>query len=191
MKLIPALENEKNREAQDQWGKVYVHKEGMFFHIYDWSAWLVKTVVCTEEFQKQRGDAKMLAANRYNAKGNEYIMIGFPLESLSKYIVDYKDATPMEDGGLVIDLGEVFESANTYETILSAFEQWKASCPVKENKAKSKREVTNGDNNLPTLGRSGIFNILSQILSYPIEQKTPAENIEFISRIKQQLVELL
>ena len=67
MKLVPALEYEKLRDDANL-NKIILHKDGKFYHIYEWSAWLVKTVVCTEEYQSQRGDAKILAANRYNSK---------------------------------------------------------------------------------------------------------------------------
>ena len=39
-----------------------MHKDGKFFHAYEWSAWLIKAFVCTEGFQKERGDSKMLSA---------------------------------------------------------------------------------------------------------------------------------
>jgi len=36
-----------------------------------------------------------------------------------------------------------------------------------------------------------VFGIVAEVLSYPVEQKTPAENIEFISQMKQRIVSLL
>ena len=50
MKLVPALEYEKLRDDANL-NKIILHKDGKFYHIYEWSAWLVKTVVCTEEYQ--------------------------------------------------------------------------------------------------------------------------------------------
>ena len=81
MKLVPALELEANRESQAV-NEIYIHKDGKFYHIYEWSAWLVKTFVCTEDFQRERGDAKMLVVSRCRAKGNEYVIIGFPIPHL-------------------------------------------------------------------------------------------------------------
>ena len=81
MKLVPALELEANRESQAV-NEIYIHKDGKFYHIYEWSAWLVKTFVCTEDFQRERGDAKMLVVSRCRVKGNEYVIIGFPIPHL-------------------------------------------------------------------------------------------------------------
>ena len=97
MKLSAALEYEKLREDANSWNKVILHRDGKFYHAYDWSAWLIKQYVCTEEFQQQRGDEKLLQVNRYPSKNGEYAMLGFPLDSISKYIPAYEDARKMED----------------------------------------------------------------------------------------------
>ena len=62
MKLSAALEYENIRRNPADWNKIYLNHDGKFFHAYEWSAWLIKAVVCTEEYQQQRGDAKMLTA---------------------------------------------------------------------------------------------------------------------------------
>ena len=86
MLIVPALEYEKQRQDHTSWNKVILHREGKFYRVHEWSLWLVKKFVCTEEFQKQRGDDKMLSAKRYvGKKTGEYAMSGFPIESLSKY----------------------------------------------------------------------------------------------------------
>ena len=77
MRLNDALENEKNRKESESWNKIYLHKDGKFFHAYEWSAWLIKAFVCTEGFQKERGDSKMLSAFLYKTKNTEYIILGF------------------------------------------------------------------------------------------------------------------
>ena len=52
MLIVPALEYEKQRQDHTSWNKVILHREGKFYRVYEWSLWLVKTIVCTEEFQK-------------------------------------------------------------------------------------------------------------------------------------------
>ena len=99
MRLTPALEFEKLRKDPESWNKIFLHKDGKFFRAYEWSAWLIKTVVCTEEMQKERGDQKMLTAMRYPTKQSEYVIIGFPIDSIGKYIPEYVSMTPVEDGG--------------------------------------------------------------------------------------------
>ena len=98
MQITPALEYEKHRQDVDSWNKIILHKDGTFYHAYEWSAWLIKTIVCTEKFQKDRGDEKVLSAPCYKTKNNEYILIGFPVESLSKFIPEYVNVREMEGG---------------------------------------------------------------------------------------------
>ena len=86
MKITPALAYEKLRQDAQSQNKIILHKDGKFYHVYEWSAWLLKTLVCTEELQRERGDAKMLQVNRFVTKSGEYVLAGFPLESVSKYI---------------------------------------------------------------------------------------------------------
>ena len=191
MKITPALAYEKLRQDAESQNKIILHKDGKFYHVYEWSAWLLKTLVCTEELQRERGDAKMLQVNRFVTKSGEYVLVGFPLESVSKYIPEYDDLQEMEGGDLsiTITLSDDMQQLST-EQLLTMFEEWKQNQPVKEGR-KSTHEIHAGSSQAPTLARSGVFAIISEVLSYPVEQKTPAENIEFISKMKQSIVALL
>lgn len=191
MRLTPALEFEKLRKDTESWNKIFLHKDGKFFRAYEWSAWLIKTVVCTEDMQKERGDAKMLTANRYVTKKGEYASVGFPLESMAKFMVGFDNFDP----NTVEDYAEftltAFDAETTsYEEIEAAFEAWKQSLPEKSTATVQKpgRTVSNVDTEN---GRVGLFQILSQVLAYPIESKTPSENAEFIAMLKKQLSSLL
>ena len=188
MKLIPALEYESLREENAK-NEIYVHKDGKFYHIYEWSAWLVKTFVCTEDFQRERGDESILQALRYKAKGKDYVVLGFPLESLSKYIPEYGTVEQLEgdDLKICINLADDVD----YEEMTNNFEEWKASCPAKETKKKGRRDVVYGDGTAPMLARSGLFQIVSKILSYPLESSTPTQNIEFLGKLRQEVAALL
>ena len=188
MKLIPALEYEALRESKAK-NEIYIHKEGKFYHIYEWSAWLVKTIVCTEDFQRERGDAKILAANRYKAKEKEYVMLGFPVESLSKYIPEYDDVKQLDGDDIVVTI--TLADDVDYEEMLPVFEEWKAMCPMKENKRKGRNDIVHGDGTAPMLARSGLFQIASKILSYPLGSSTPTQNIEFLSKLRQEVAALL
>jgi hypothetical protein len=191
MRITPALAYEKLRQDAESQNKIILHKDGKFYHVYEWSAWLLKTLVCTEELQRERGDAKMLQVNRFVTKSGEYVLAGFPLESVSKYIPEYDDLQEMEGGDLsiTITLSDDMQQLST-EQLVTMFEEWKQSQPVKEGR-KSTRDIHAGSSQAPTLARSGVFAIISEVLSYPVEQKTPAENIEFISKMKQSIVALL
>lgn len=191
MKISPALSYEKLRQDAVSQNKIILHKDGKFYHVYEWSAWLLKTLVCTEELQKERGDAKMLQVNRFVTKSGEYVLAGFPLESVGKYIPEYDDLQEMEDGDLCVSITLSDEMKQlTTEQLQAMFEEWKKAQPIKEG-CKSNAHIHKGDQQAPTLARSGVFSIISEMLSYPVEQKTPAENIEFISQMKQRIAALL
>lgn len=184
MQITPALENEKKRNDVNSWNKIYLHKDGSFYHIYEWSAWLVKTLICTEAFQKERGDDKILSAPRYKTKNNEYILIGFPVESLSKFIPKYTDIRELEDGRtLEIDIELDLNGDETYDILQERFTKWKKAQP--ENKKQEKK------NDAIPVSRVGVFGIISEIINYPIERKTMEENSEFLSSIKNKITSLL
>ena len=191
MKLTPALEFEKLREDAESWNKIFLHKDGKFFRAYEWSAWLIKTLVCSEAFQKERGDVKILAANRYVTKKGEYVSVGFPLESLSKYMPNYEDVDfeTIEDyATFTVEMSD--EEDVTYEALQAAFMEWKQSLPEKDTRGgqKSTRSTARVDSEG---SRVGMFQILSQVMSYPLESKTPSDNAEFIASLKRQLASLL
>ena len=191
MKITTALAYEKLRQDAQSQNKIILHKDGKFYHVYEWSAWLLKTLVCTEDFQRERGDAKMLQVNRFVTKSGEYVLAGFPLESVSKYIPEYDEIQDMEDGDLCISitLSDDMQQLTT-DQLQAMFEEWKADQPVKEGR-KSNAQIHKGDKQAAALARSGVFGIIAEVLSYPVEQKSPAENIEFISQLKQRIVALL
>lgn len=186
MRLIQALDNEKLRQEPQNWNKIFLHKDGKFLHAYEWSAWLTKTLVCTEEMQRERGDKNILSAFRYATKGGEYVMIGFPLESLSKYIPDYTDMQPAGDD-IVIEVNIPFDESNaSYEGLQQSFEEWKNQCPIKEKKQKQNlSSVCSGSE-----GRTGVFAILQRVMSYPVEQKSMQEDTDFLISLKQDITAL-
>lgn len=191
MRLNAALEYEKLRQEKDSWNKVILHKDGRFYHAYEWSAWLIKTVVCTEEFQRQRNDNTILLAQQFITKNNNYVMLGFPVESLSKYIPDYVDVAGLDGDDLEITISLPQDDDVTYEAVRAAFEEWRNGCPVKEHAKNAGKNVLKGVSQAAVLSRSGMFQIVAQVMAYPVEKSTPAENIEFISNLKQQVAQLL
>ena len=188
MLIVPALEYERMRQDDASWNKVILHREGKFYRLYDWSLWLVKTIVCTEAFQKARGDDKMLSAKRYTGKKTgEYAMSGFPVDSLSKYIPEYAAIRQMEGGDdLEIEINMQLNGDETYESLSAQFEAWK-----KDLEVYTADDGKKGGKGQPAKPRSGAFHIVSQLLSYPVEKKSSSENVEFISSLKEMAAELL
>ena len=191
MKISEALDNERNRKEKEKWNKMYLHKDGKFYHVYEWSAWLLKNFVLTEEYQKERGDDKALQAFLYKTRKSEYVIVGFPVESLSKYVPFYTNITPLEHDDLEIEISlpDCYAEAE-YEAIESVYEQWRSMCESKESK-KVQHQISQQEMTNRALCRSGLFAIISKVLAYPVEKSTPADNINFISEVKQEVAALL
>lgn len=192
MRITPALEFEKLRQDPESWNKIFLHKEGKFFRAYEWSAWLIKTVVCTEEMQKERGDIKMLTANRYVTKKGEYVSVGFPLESLAKFMIGFEDFDPNTvDDYAEFTLTAFDEESANYEELVAAFEEWKHALPEKDTKQAQKTNSRTTAYIDTEGGRMGMFQIASQCLRYPLDSKTPKDNYDFISYMQKQFAALL
>lgn len=183
MKLKAALEYEKLRGEGKDLDKIFLHQDGKFYHAYEWSAWLIKAFIENEETEKG------LNVSLYKTSNAEYVIGGFPLESLSKYIPEYKETNPIDEKTLSITI-ELPEDAD-YETLKEEFEEWRASCPIQESKKLQSKAQIVSDSKSAELGRSGMFAILAQVLAYPLEKSTPIQNVEFISKLKRQVSELL
>ena len=77
-----AIAFEQQREGDYDWRKVILHKQGKFYRAYEISAYLIKHYLCTEEFQKQRGDSKLLQVKHYAKKNYDYDVRGFLVHTL-------------------------------------------------------------------------------------------------------------
>lgn len=193
MKMVNALEYEQNRQTPEDYVKILLSKEGKFLRAYERSAWLLKNFCCTDEMQRQRGDAKPLSATHYKTSKSDYVMVGFPIESTSKFLMRYQTATTLDGGDIEATIESPFGDA-TVEQIEAAYQQWRSQCPEKESTQQQKpqrRDITAGAGREAALARSGVFHILSQVFGYPVENATPQQNYEFISSLKQQLAQLL
>lgn len=191
MNLNEKLEKEKVRNSVDDFSKIFLYKEGKFYHAFEVSAFLIKKYVCTEEFQRGRGDKDIIKSERYNGKNGEYVLVGFPVESLSKFVPAYKSMDSLDGNNLVITIDiNMFGEDATGGALNKAFNDWKASCPLHEQAANRNR-ITQGASPQTMLARSGLFSIVSEVLGYPLESGTAEQNIEFIRSMKRKVVSLL
>jgi hypothetical protein len=65
-------------------------------------------------------------------------------------------------------------------------EKWKEEQPIKKTKEKqpSRQEPV-------AVTATGNVGIIAQILSYPLSERTPLENFQFITSLKQQIAQIL
>lgn len=187
-KISEILEIEKSRTEDTSWNVIHLFKEGGFYRAYNWSAWLIVTVAYSDDVRKGISDRKPLTVSRKRVKNgdDDFAFVGFPLKSLEKFIPYHNNFQPVSD--TQIDVTIEFPATDgdiSYETLLQAFEEWKQTIPISEDKPKK-----DGDEHVRIPPRS-LTSIMSQVLSYPLESKTPLENMAFISTLKQELAALV
>lgn len=172
------LENEKKRSDVKEVRKIYMYPEGSFMRAFDYSAWLWCKYIT--EFKAIRRKIK---------DSNETVVqIGCPLSSLSKHLPEEAVMEQNPDGSVVITLSEnmIPDNADLAE-MSSVAGEWMQSCQqVAENSSKQKKIPTECFERQPLT----ITGIMQQILAFPIENKSMAECVSFLSGIKIQLAKL-
>ena len=188
-KLSEILEAESQRQDSSTWNVIHLWKDGGFYRVYDWSAWLV--VSFAYDVSADRGN-KPLAVTRRKIASEEldFCHVGFPIKSLQKFIPSAGTFEPADNSHITVSIDlPLSDSADGYETLSSAFQAWKESLPISEDKPKKGGDRKEQDN--AASSRKSLTQIMSQVISYPLERKTPIENTEFISLLKQQLAMLI
>ena len=86
--IAEIFEIEKDRQDSAKWNVIHLFKEGSFYHAYEWSAWLVSEVAYNDEVRQQTQDRKPLSVTHKRVKNTDgtFAFVGFPLNSLDKYI---------------------------------------------------------------------------------------------------------
>ena len=187
-KITEILEIEKDRNNKEKWNVIHLFKEGNFYRAFNWSAWLIVAFTYTDDVRKDSKDRKPLVVSHrlMNKSGDDYLVVGFPLKSLEKFIPNTLNFIPISDTQIDI-VADLSQTDDDYEGLLSKYEEWKNGIEVKEPKKKYEKKTSED----VIVSPIKITIILSQVLSYPLEQKSPIENMEFISLLKRQLAALL
>lgn len=182
MSISEIFNIEENRKDSSEWNVIHLIREGSFYRAHDWSAWLMSAFPFGEATKKRLSvTAKMLNDGRINA------FVGFPTTSLEKYIPNDGSVAflPIDNNRMDVrielpaDLGEVsFESLDKMRT------DWIASLPLTENK-KNKREMRDAQN-LETRAPH-LLDIVSQVMSFPLESKSPKDAWEFVRNMRTQI----
>ena len=190
---------ERDRKDSQKLNIIHLFKEGSFYHAYEWSAWLLVTFAYTETVRMTTSDRKPLNVTHNKIKDSKdtIAFVGFPLRSLEKFIPQDRQVsfTPINDNQIDIaieipaEFGEVSE-----ERMQKMVEEWKSETPAKdpkESRAEKRDKTTDTPQQaLPLPKGSGLISIVSQILSYPLEKKSPIEAFEFLSELKRQVAEV-
>ena len=187
-KISEILEIEKDRNENDKWNVIHLFKEGGFYRAYNWSAWLIVTFSYNDDVRKETKDRKPLAVSRKKLKNSadDFVFVGFPLKSLDKFVPNNIGFNPITDTQIDVTVDLSYGDDTTYDDLYEEYETWKDSVKMSEDKQKHEKVIS--DN--VTIAPHSISSVMAQVLSYPLESKTPIENMEFISLLKSQLASL-
>lgn len=175
---------ETARQTADTYGRIHMVKENNFYRAHDWSAWLAVTFPINDAWKQLSIVAKKLKDGYIDA------FVGIPSTSLEKYIPNDGSVTFVPIGDNQIDiLINVTDDILTsdYDTVRKAVDEWKAQLPLTESK-KQGRESREVSEARPRITR--ISDVLQQILSFPLESKSPMEAFEFLRQLRQDVVAL-
>ena len=212
-KLVDILQQERERDTADQWGIIHLYKTGSFYSAYEWSAWLIAVITFNDEVRMQTKDRKPLAVTRIPMKDSDetFCRVGFPLNSIEKYIPTRLDFESENDKHIVITVAlpqPQDGSEVTYERLSEAVAKWKEAQPLKQPKDKKDSDPQEDTDRQPAQGKPkrtlmsliqeaqqqqapSHGGLIMQIMSYQLSQHTPAENYEFIQRLQQQIASIL
>ena len=191
-KLADILSIERDRQEPEKWNVIHLFKTGTFYTAYEWSAWLTAVVSFNDEVRKQTKARMPLTVTRNEIASSEnetFCKVGFPMKSVEKFIPARTGFEAIDDNHLVITIPLPQPSdgtAVTYERLAEAVEKWKEEQPIKTTKEKqpSRHEPV-------AVTATGNVGIIAQILSYPLSERTPLENFQFITSLKQQIAQIL
>lgn len=181
---------ESDRHESDRWNKIHLFKIGDFWRAYEWSAWLIAAVTYNDQARMETSDRKPLQVTRMNRTDTNgtYCFVGFPVRSVDKFIPTRDNFESVDDKHVVvtITLPQPAAGNDINEDLLTvAFNKWKESIKVKQQKDKKAQPAEEVQQEIHSGG------ILSQIMAYPISERTAIENIQFIQSLKQQLATIL
>ena len=191
-KLADILAIERDRQEPEKWNVIHLFKTGTFYTAYEWSAWLTAVVSFNDEVRKQTKSRMPLTVTRNEIASSEnetFCKVGFPMKSVEKFIPARTGFEAIDDNHLVITIPLPQPNDGTeitYERLAKAVEKWKDEQPVKKAKEKqpSRQEPV-------AVTATGNVGIIAQILSYPLSERTPLENFQFITSLKQQIAQIL
>lgn len=191
-KLEEVFVVEADRKEADAWNKIHLFKMGDFWRAYEWSAWLIAVITYNENVRQATKDRKPIHVTRMKRTDIDgtYCFVGFPVKSVEKYIPERENFENVSDKHVTITISLPQPNDGTtlsFERMNEAFEKWKDGIELTErNKKDSKATVTTSQPQQPMGG-----GILSQIMAYPLSERTAIENIQFIQSLKQQLSAIL
>lgn len=192
-KLEDIFALEAERGTPESWNKIHLYKVGDFWRAYEWSAWLIAVITYNDEVRMQTKDRKPLHVTRMrrtDLEGATYCSVGFPIRSLDKFIPQRENFESEEDFHTVVTITlpkPSDGSAITHDRLAEAVERWKDTIDIKQLTSRKKKATPDAPH---SEARAGV-GLLSQIMAYPLEERTAMENMQFIRYLKDQVIAIL
>ena len=182
MTIAEIISIETKREESSQWSVIHLIKEGDWYRAHDWSAWLMSAFPFGEAVEKP---LKVLAKKLKDGYIDAFV--GFPASSIGKYLPSNGNIEfqPISDTQIDVkialpeNIGEV-----TFENLNKMKEDWKNALPLMESR-KQKREDRETAEQAPRIMR--ITDIISHIVSLPIEDISPREAYDILRDLRRQV----
>lgn len=174
MKESTIIENEsKHLESPDGYRTMYVYHQGAFLRAYGFSAFLLN-----------RYSPQDLKPQKVVLKDKSFkIFTGFPEASKDKFLaIDGCEIRETDESITVILPASLFSSEEDTDTLAKDYDNWVSciSCNTPDAKP-AKTELPTGT----------LMSVISELLHYPVEQKSLLENTTFLMNIRQKLIKLI
>ena len=191
MKTKDILTAEKQRKPEDMY-KIYFYSVGNWWRAYEWSAYLCNI------FPNGLDEKNRLTITHRNDKSGDYVFVGLQSASFDKYLpMAMKDLNVgINDESFSVDVSAFIKDKNIQVYFPEELSQWKESIPIKvenninsETNDKKKPIIVHNDGN-KQIPNPTVMEILQDIMYYPLGNKTPMDNIEFIGNIKNKIIRI-
>lgn len=209
-KIVDILSTERNRPTAKDWDVVHMYKTGQFYTAYDWSAWIISVISFNDKVRMATKTRQPLAVTRIKMATSEqtFCKVGFPFKSIEKFCPNRQDfdgiendhitfriPLPQPQDGTEITFGRLREAVDAWTETFEIKPPKRTQEEMKQVKAQRKAEKTASDAaaapaHAPAIPGNG-GGLIQQILTYPLSDSTPMENIAFIQRLKQQITAIL
>lgn len=173
-----AVEIEYQRKSA---GEIHLFREGTFWRAYEMSAWLC--IRCLHEFKATKRQMKDVQ--------QPVVFVGFPASSFEKWVPNDMERQDVDEKHIVVMAGAAQLPSMEPSELTDMFEIWKDNVELSPT-PKSKEKMKSSDGPFrPVATPHSLSEVMKQILAYPLESKSPVDNMLFLAELKSQLSVLI
>lgn len=187
MALIDILKVENNRITEKQpLNKIFLFREpnASFVRAYDLSAWLLVCIL-----YKNDENHELKPTHRIYKEGDT-VFVGWPQTSMEKFIPKELNPAVIDEKIFQAEIEEaLLKDFATPDDILTAFQEWKNSIPVTENKKKGSNKEEAAAQILNK--HCSLLSITQEILSYKTADHSQREIVAYFETIQEKLLSII